>query len=188
MKSFACPCGKILHSVGLLRTNLETMPIKSPVGARSCLCTNSVWLFSRKKYAFNWFWSVVICKARKPEFYKALKTYVLWWFRRHRTEVPLTLLLHRNLNHVMECGVTNPFSTIERSIEGGLCQVNIPREGTPGQYWPSLVCSSKLAELQGMQLLDSSIDSETPSNLLDLNTQSPPVKCRKLPPVYNNIS
>jgi hypothetical protein len=33
----ACPCGKMLHSVDL-RTNLETMPIKSPVGAR-CLCT-----------------------------------------------------------------------------------------------------------------------------------------------------
>ncbi len=85
----------------------------------------------QSKYAFNWFWSVVICKAREPECYKGLKTYILWWFRRHRTEVPLRLLLHRNLNYVMECGVSNPFSTLERSIEEGLCQVNSPREGTP---------------------------------------------------------
>jgi hypothetical protein len=106
------------------------MPIKSPVGA-SCLCTKFS-LAVQSKYAFNGFcWSVGVCKAGEPECYKRLKTYILWWFRRHRTEARLTLL-HRNLNYVMECGVTNLFSTIEWSIEGGLCHVNIPREGTPG--------------------------------------------------------
>jgi len=58
-----------------------------------------------------------------------------------RLKVPLTLL-HRNLNYVMECGVTNLFCNIERAIEGGLCMVNIPREGTPssiGLHW-SIVC------------------------------------------------
>ncbi len=127
IEAVACPCGKILHSVCLC-TNLETMPIKSPVGA-NCLCTKFS-LGVQSKYAFNWFWSVVLCKAGEPECYKGLKTYILCWFRRHRTEVPLTLL-HRNLNYVMECGVTNLFSTTKRSIEGELCQVNIPREGTP---------------------------------------------------------
>jgi len=69
------------------------------------------------KYAFNWFCSLVVCKAGKPECYKGLKTYVLWWFRRHRTEVPLTLL-HRNLNYVMECSVTNLFCSIEETPRG----------------------------------------------------------------------
>jgi len=83
---------------------------------------------------------VVVCKAGEPECYKGLKTYILWWFRRHRTEVPLTIL-HRNLNYVMECGVINLFCSIEWAIEGGLCQVNIPREGTPGSiglHWSVL--------------------------------------------------
>jgi hypothetical protein len=59
-------------------------------------------------------------KAGKPECYKGLKTYILWWFKRHMTEVPLTLL-HQSLNYVMECGVTNLFCNIEQGIEGGLC-------------------------------------------------------------------
>jgi hypothetical protein len=71
-------------------------------------------------YAFNWFCSVVVRKAGKPECYKGLKTYILWWFKRHMTEVPLTLL-HQSLNYVMECGVTNLFCNIEQGIEGGLC-------------------------------------------------------------------
>jgi hypothetical protein len=57
------------------------------------------------------------------------------------TEVPLTLL-HQNLNYVMECGVTNLFCHIDWATEGGLCQVNIPREGTPGSFglpW-SVIC------------------------------------------------
>jgi len=89
----------------------------------------------------NWFCSVVVCKANKPECYKDLKTYIFWSFRRHRTEVPLTLL-KRNLNYVMECGVTNLFLTIERAIESGLCQVNIASEGTTGNiglHW-SVLC------------------------------------------------
>jgi hypothetical protein len=64
----------------------------------------------------NWFCSVVLSKAGEQECYKGFKTYILWWFRRHRTEVPLTLL-HWNLNYVMECGVFNFFCTIERAIE-----------------------------------------------------------------------
>jgi len=57
------------------------------------------------------------------------------------TEVPLTLL-HRNLNYVMKCGVTNLFCTVEQAIESGLCQVNIAREGTTssiGLHW-SVLC------------------------------------------------
>jgi hypothetical protein len=96
-----------------------------------CQGFTSFSLAIQSKYAFNWFCSVVVCKAGEPEGYKGLKTYILWWFTRHRTELPITLL-HRNLNYVMECGVTNLFCNIEQVIEGGLCQVNIPREGTLG--------------------------------------------------------
>jgi hypothetical protein len=85
-----------------------------------CQGFTSFSLAVQSKYAFKRFCSLVVCKAGEPECYKGLKTYILWWFRRHRTEVPLTIL-HRNLNYVMECGVTNPFCTIERAVEGGLC-------------------------------------------------------------------
>ncbi len=75
IRALNCSCRvslwEILHSVGL-RTNLETMPIKSPVGA-SCLCTKFS-LAVQSKYAFNWFCSLVVCKAGEPECYKGLKT------------------------------------------------------------------------------------------------------------------
>jgi len=50
---------------------------------------------------------------------------------------------------------------------------------TQGYVW------IKFTKLQGMQLLDPSIDSKTPSNLLDL-TRNPRVSnAENSPPVYN---
>jgi hypothetical protein len=53
-----------------------------------CQGFTSFSLAVRSKDAFNWFLSVVVCKAGEPECYKGLKTYILWWFRRQGLKSP----------------------------------------------------------------------------------------------------
>ncbi len=129
LKSLRVPVGKyciqwaFLPTCKLCRLRALWVPV--------AFVPNLVWLFSRNMPSMAFVGLQLSIRLVNQSAIRGLKTYILWWSRRHKTEAPLTLL-HPNLNYVMECGVTNPFSTIELSIEGGLCQVNILKEGTPG--------------------------------------------------------